>query len=479
MAAPVINARRRRRGIALLVVLLITVLMIVIVYSFQENVGREAAVARNNLDGTKAYFLAQMALIKGQATLRLDEQADYDSLNEPWAQPPRWEGENFGAMDESSDDKPPEPKVVIADEERKFNLLLTVRGDDATKKRAQEVLVRLINICRRDDDRLELESASDSGAEAKGEDSADAETLVENLVRYLDERPQEDSEDLEMGAGDNGSAARMHKQTPFPMLTIGELLQVEGWTRELLYGPPRPITAEEAGTLSAEGQSKPRSFYDLSEEEKFEEQRKAFELMDEHSTDPNPIGIIPFITIYSSGQVNINTCPREVLMALDQDITWDGADKIVTAREAARKEIRDAEEEGTAAPAEDPNANKEDTRSFRTADLAKYEDFVKRVMLDDSEQTTTIEGFSTEVFTRVKPLLSVKSKVFTVLAQARVGKLTRTLFAAYRRTGANAAAPAPAPGGTPAPTPAPIDPAALPKEPAIKLTVLLVDYSGD
>src|SRR5690606_25183005 len=133
------------------------ILLAVLVFAFQREVMREISISANVRDDLKASYLAQMALVRGQVILRLDEHAEYDSLNESWAQPVTWTGETWGNEQGSDGETPPQPQIFITDEERKFNLLSLVRGNEVQKEKARKTLERLIGICRREDDRLELD----------------------------------------------------------------------------------------------------------------------------------------------------------------------------------------------------------------------------------------------------------------------------------------------------------------------------------
>src|SRR5262249_36305437 len=155
---------------------------------------------------------------------------DYDSLNEPWAQPVDWNGETWGTDDQDSASAVLEPKVFITDEERKFNLLTLIRGSEKQKQTAAEVLTRLIEICRRNDERLLLDGESKHVRKRGDDREVSTENLIKNLIKYLEERPREDSGDMEFTARENEKvdSREIKKQSPFPMLTLGELLQIEG-----------------------------------------------------------------------------------------------------------------------------------------------------------------------------------------------------------------------------------------------------------
>ncbi|MBK8206470.1 MAG: general secretion pathway protein GspK [Planctomycetes bacterium] len=493
-------ARSQRRGFALMVVLILVIMLAVLVYGLQSDVQREAAVSGNVRDDLRAAYLAQMALIRGQVILRLDKASDYDSLNEEWSKPLSWEGETWGDDGSSEGDRPKDPMVLISDEDRKFNLLMLVRGTEDQQKEAAEVLKRLIDICRRTDERLEGTSerlgekildGTPRNTRNLGEDSdVNTATLVSNLVKYLQERLTEESDELEFTATEDGDVRSMKKQTPYEMLTLGELLQVEGWTEKLLYGPVRKADAPiEKG--SSDEPEEYRPWNELTDEERFEQTRAAVESADLRSRDPNPLGIIHYLTLYTSGRININTASRELLLALDADLTWDVVDQILTAREQDRQDVAEAEETGEIPvdepPPEGEEEEEEDKASFRAQDIAAYAAFVTRVSGEQTEEGAAapeIKDFTEEIFNRFKPWLTVRSTVYSVEASATAGKVTHSIRAVYRRTGSNqAAAPAAPAAGQPAPA-TPAAPAegeaaedGFPPEPKIKLTLLFRDVA--
>ena len=486
--------RARKRGFALLIVMILIVLLAVIVFAFAQDVAREVSISENVRDDLKSAYIAQMGMVRGQVILRLDDQAEFDSLNEPWAQPVTWEGETWGAEggEESSEDgssiQP--PVIIITDEERKFNLLTLVRGNAQQKEKAADVLKLLIDICRREDDRLVLEGESRSVRSLGESAAANTDTLVRNLVKYLEERESEDSDDLEFTADPTAEpdVRGMKKQTPYEMLTVGELLQVEGWTNDLLYGPIRK--ADEGIAAREEEEEEPgyTDWRDLTDQEKFEQRRDSIEQIDQKSVSPDPLPLINFITLYSTGFINVNTCAREILLALDKEMTWDVVDQILTAREADRQDVVAAEENGGVLPEEEEPlptegeepAEEEDKASFRPQDLAGYQAFVTRVnnqASEEGEPAPTIEGFTEEIYNRIRPWLVTRSTVFVVEASATVGKVTHTIRSVYRRTqapGGNQPQPAPGEGEQPAQPEVPPE-EALPSEPSMNLTLLFRD----
>lgn len=516
--------RRSKRGFALLMVMILVILLSILVLSFVQDVSRELMVTKNARSDLQAAYLAQMGLIRGQVLLKLDEHPDYDSLNESWSQPLTWNGETWGSAELSGggDETPEPPEVLISDEERKFNLLTLVRGNQVQRQRAAEVLARLIDICQRRDPRLDdwLDGEA-RRVRGIGDDLENTDTLVRNLISYLEERASEDSDNLEISvgaAGDDPDVRSMKKQTPYEMLTIGELLQVEGWTEELLFGkvgdPPRTraYTRRDEYRVEQAEEREGRDWRELTEEERFEHRRDSIEGSDDRSRSPDPLPLMSYLTLYSTGRININTAPREVILALHEDLTWLSVDQIVTAREQARMDVVTAEETGELPYDEDelyptgeemPMEEEEDNASFRPDDLANFQAFVDRVNSggqggEEEEETEGLgaqaeefetdsmvafsEEFTEEIYTGIRPWLVVESSVFSVESSATVDNLTHTIRAIFRRSGQNEDEEEELPEN-PEEQPTPlttgpgetIDPEALPPEPQIQLRLLLRD----
>jgi type II secretory pathway component PulK len=435
----VVTERTARRGYALLAVLILTMMLIVLVFYFSLDVIREVNTSANVRDDLNAAYLAQMGLVRGQVILRLDEELAYDSLNESWSRPLQWEGETWGLDEEMGGETPTPPNVAIVDEDRKFNLLTLVRGNEEQRKQAEEVLKRLINICRRQDERLKLEGQARRVRRLGDAGEANPDVLVRNLVRYLTERASDDTRDLDFTTAEGeGDVRSMRKQSPFEMLTLRELQQIEGWTQTLLRGPPRVSQeGEQDGRYDDDLRNRP--YAELDHEERFELMRRDIEEADERSMDPQPIPLLPYLTLYSTGRININTAPREILLALDEKITWDAVEEIVRAREQARRDVHEAEESGRIP--EPPRRGEsaggeeedEDQASFRAADIAGYAAFVARVTGGESGQQGAIDGLDGETFSRIQRWFTVRSTVFTVDASAKSGKVTHAVRAIYRR----------------------------------------------
>ena len=120
--------------------------------------------------------------------------------------------------------------------------------------------------------------------------------------------------------------------------------------------------------------------------------RSVYDLLRMGFTEEEVSKVLEAVTVYSSGKINVNTAPKVVLKALDEDM-----DDIVVERITERRARRPFE---------------------------KVEDLV------------LIEGITFDTLYRMKDLVDVRSAVFRVQATVRVGDVETTLDLVYdRRSG--------------------------------------------
>jgi type II secretory pathway component PulK len=79
-----------------------------------------------------------------------------------------------------------------------------------------------------------------------------------------------------------------------PLLSFGEMLLVKGFTEEVMYG--------------------------------------------KGGKDPHEQGLAPWLTVWGSGAVNINTAPLEVLMCLHEKVTKAEAERIISFRDSKKQD---------------------------------------------------------------------------------------------------------------------------------------------
>src|SRR5690606_26936227 len=100
-----------------------------------------------------------------------------------------------------------QPTVMTSDEQGKFNLklLLDDNGlDEETKKKGEEFLERLIEICSRRDDRLRLGDDEDTPQSSRKGDEDTARQIVTSIKEYLDKREVDEGDNATFDASDRG-----------------------------------------------------------------------------------------------------------------------------------------------------------------------------------------------------------------------------------------------------------------------------------
>jgi len=100
-------------------------------------------------------------------------------------------------------------------------------------------------------------------------------------------------------------------------------------------------------------------------------------------------GLLNFVTVYSSGKININTAPLYVLKALDERIDQNLVSKIIERR--------------------------------------------KKEPFKNINELVTVEGFNFDILYSVQDLLDVKSKYFHLVMELKISDTTANLEAVYDR----------------------------------------------
>jgi general secretion pathway protein K len=179
----------RQSGLSLIATLWILTILTVLATEFLYSTGLERRIDANFADRTKLSYVAKAGFEATLISFKEDE-TEYDSLDEDWAQ----EGEGE-IEDPLVEEKTLKYRVKVTDESAKVNLNTADEG----------VLAGLLQLA-----------------------GADEETAKE-LAQAI---------------------AQRREQKPFR--TVGELAEVEGMTRELLYGTSTSVsTSREQTTLSA------------------------------------------------------------------------------------------------------------------------------------------------------------------------------------------------------------------------------------
>ncbi len=319
------------KGIALLVTLAVVAILAVVIFDFSFTTRVDMHIAANFRDRLVALEAAKGGVNYAIYVLRQDDPGR-DNLQDDWAQlggdlepgivlektdPNRlaelttlteeevelYEHEDFLGRAERGN--VPTANITIYDEERKINVnLLAGQGGKPICREWIETLIENLQLA-----------------------DVDPYQLVDNITDWIDD-------------DDDGEAERLYYEnllSPYScrndrMESILELKMVKGITDLIFFGN-RPYPIQLSGL----------------EEEEWEERLKlGYTLPDtapwEREDDPDAIyGLVNFLTAHSSGVINLNTAPREVLLAIfenDEFLT----DTIINAREEnplQAKEIND------------------------------------------------------------------------------------------------------------------------------------------
>jgi type II secretory pathway component PulK len=288
------------KGIALLAALAIVAILAVVIFDYSFSVRVDMHVAANFRDRLVALEAAKAGVNYGIYMLRQDQDTRLDNLQDEWAQPAaivlnrtsvldvadlssltQEEIDMYKYEDYMSREKEgtvPTATIAIYDEERKINVnFLAGRNANPLCKVWIENLI----------ENLELPDV-------------DPYYLVENITDWIDD-------------DDDGQAEQLYYESlpePYscrngPIESIYELKLVKGMTDLVFFGDT-PYPLQLSGLEEDEWEERQRLGYTLPETPPWEREE-----------DPYAIyGLINFLTTRSSGRVNFNTAPREVLKAI-------------------------------------------------------------------------------------------------------------------------------------------------------------------
>ena len=356
--------RKNDKGAVLLIVLLVLVILIIVIFSYIDSITIDSLISNNQKSEPVMAWAIKGGIELSKAYLVLDDENEFDSLNEPWAKKIK--------KDELGD---AELEVVAVDEDRKFNIRACVEDSEEKQKVARNILIRLI-MAARNEEHSALKS-----------NEVDADEIVENIVEWLNEKSGSNQDAViseknptigEADESDNFSDddRKINKSSPYSILTIAELLMIEGVTRSLLYGPPQK---------SLKNMEDEDDDYDDDEEDDDTKNRKP---------------LLDFITCYSTNirKININTAPKEVLTALSENMPSEVVTGIIDARKETEEDLENA----------DPEEEDKDQASFRVNDIASKSNFSTKIDVEIED----------ELWSEIKDWFSVKSEYFSVVATA-------------------------------------------------------------
>jgi len=196
------------RGVALIIVLLMV--SIIIAITLQLNIASRSEIyeAANLKDGTKLLYIAKSGFYMGEALL-LEDDNDYDSLNEDWAKLAQISAGSGVLFDEGYF------KPNIEDESGKIQINSLVEGNNYNHN-IEDLLIRFLNLSEFD---LSEQEVND---------------IVDAIKDWIDG----DDEVTGFGAED---AYYKGLEKPYPckngpLDSMEELLMIKGITRDIYYG---------------------------------------------------------------------------------------------------------------------------------------------------------------------------------------------------------------------------------------------------
>jgi type II secretory pathway component PulK len=301
--APFRSSHTRRRGIMLVLVLWVVTILSLLMYSLLFNLTLETRITSVRKKTVQAKAIARAGLAKGFVDLRNDLIADFsdetipafDAEGDYWAKPEEGkDDEEFGDGNYT---------VTIEDQER----FLSLRALSPTNRILLEKLIEEIGY-NEDDAKIAAAAIIDFADEDEAPvlDSApETEAIAYGLLKAEDEGIRADEDDVVKVIFPNEA-----------YLTVETLLEVYGVTPDLYFGPETPEAIYYNNLLAKDGKKRRDDRF------RIENKRQRFD-----SDLERNLGLRDFFTADSNGQVNLNTAPKHVLMALFLAAGRDDADR--------------------------------------------------------------------------------------------------------------------------------------------------------
>lgn len=322
-----------RRGAALIIALLIATLLTIIVVEFVYSTAIDLRQAKRFKDDAQDQLAVETGLLYAEILLRDDkthgEDREIDTLDDVWA-----------AAEIPSSIGNASIRVTITDEASKLNLNNLVFPNDEWKERWFNAFIRLCEVVRQN-----------SGQE-------NYEEIAREIIDYMEDEKQFDLENEE----DRFEGAAL--------LSVDDLLEVEGVTKEFLYGNP----SEEDPSLAA-----------LE-------------------------GMWNYLTLYSHGRINLNTAENQVIQCLSEGIDENLASDIVSHR------------------------SEEDTESERKNYFRSKSELLDVEGMNERLAAREEESVGQTIFQSIEDMVTCKTQFFLVEIQVDRGDdVSRTFRAYYKR----------------------------------------------
>lgn len=324
--------RRGDRGVALLLAVSMVLLLVVLVGSMVISASYSRTLSENYLDDLQNTYALRSAYHYALLYLRVDasETPNVDTLHEPWAQPLELEVGKARVT------------ITIIDAERRFNLARLLSKDGGRCDRTRDQAEKLFQTLDQDPD------------------------LAERIADYIDA----DS----TGSYEQGASNRL-------LFTLDELLRVQGFSREILYG--------EGTSALGDGGAKPLQSY--------------VTVWPRDAASCNGMGDL---------SINANTATGEVLQSLADGMTEEMADEIIRWREEA-----------------DPSGNPNAFKSIR--DVKDNISSIDSGTLDELSKSLVFK--STVFLIHAESRLKNLSKAWVYVVRRQGGNRPYALLAQYRK----------------------------------------------
>ncbi len=373
----------RARGVALILALLVLTLLVVIVGQLAYSTRIDLQVSRNAADSQAALMAAWGGVEFAKGLLRDDlEHNEHDGAADRWAR--LTQAIKVGEVS---------VKLKVEDEDRKLNLLLLRSEHEAYVEFAEGVLERVIKEAR-------------EGVEDRAE--RPAAELAEDLIEWIREGKTPGT------AGEQGEAEREDGEE-IPPLSLSEFLVVKGWTDAVLFGPPpapreRPDEDDPYGGLAAPSAEDPE-----------DPTTQALDaLYGDAGRDPRAVA--DFLTLWSTGRININTVEPMLLASLSESMNEDIVRAWVAKRSSASSDDEESESGGSSSSSDPDNPDGLTDNSF--------------LEVNELREVEGMEGSGESgesLIAELSHYLTVQSHTFKITAAADVGRVRRTVEVVIRR----------------------------------------------
>jgi type II secretory pathway component PulK len=443
MIARPFEARPSERGIALLLTLLVLTILLILAVQLAYSTKVAFGIAKDRRNEMQIDYAFRGILYKAEAILRYDQsEGDVDSRLDEWNTPDFVDPEDMGRQEPQPDQAPAldetqelKIKASIVDEESKFNLshLLPVRPNP--EKASDE---------KDPSSKTSKKEAGDAGASGNVSGQPKADLKDKPRDKPFDE--QKEKERHKRAVQILGSLLDEFRQgTPYD-LSSGE-------AKEIAEAIDRFLNRDESGRGSGVERPRTKSGLPLSLDELLLIDGVTERLLWDFRDPENPEEIVPglcnYVTIWSSGKVNVNTAAEVVLRALFDENRRDQAHNITVARgdEEQEKEgarlrqlsPREREEERQRKKAEEKKRKKKQAKGGDLfgggggkGDLSSADDEGPKAFQEIGElQKNNI--LANEDFQKVSPYLSVKSQVFSLYMDGQKGHTKKYQRAVLRR----------------------------------------------